>query len=119
MTPHRLTHVDPDARTATCSVCGPVRVRYKGLTRGGLANWRCGNRQTYGRADRPSQRHRSGAYRVLIDLSVCVRCGFVPECAAQVEVHHRDRDRANNDVSNLMALCANCHTLAHMAPDLF
>ena len=41
----------------------------------------------------------------------CERCGY-----AQVEmlhVHHRDRDRSNNDASNLELICPNCHYEEH------
>ena len=32
-------------------------------------------------------------------------------------VHHKDRNRRNNDVSNLMWLCHNCHYLVHHFAD--
>lgn len=40
---HRLTDIDPEARTAICASCGPVRVRRKNK-----AGWRCspGDRRT-------------------------------------------------------------------------
>jgi 5-methylcytosine-specific restriction endonuclease McrA len=30
-----------------------------------------------------------------------------------LEVHHKDRDRSNNDIENLEILCPNCHTEEH------
>ena len=42
----------------------------------------------------------------------CERCGNGPP----LEVHHRDGDRANNDPSNLEALCGGprgCHAREH------
>lgn len=42
---------------------------------------------------------------------VCIRCGFSNILA--LEVHHKDRDRSNNDLSNLETVCANCHTIEH------
>jgi hypothetical protein len=43
----------------------------------------------------------------------CERCGFVPEVREQLAVHHADENRKNNDPSNLMTLCHNCHALIH------
>jgi hypothetical protein len=43
--------------------------------------------------------------------SVCERCGY-----SKVEilhVHHRDRDRKNNDLQNLELICPNCHFEEH------
>jgi hypothetical protein len=41
----------------------------------------------------------------------CAECGC--SIFAVLEVHHKDKDRSNNDPSNLEVLCANCHTLEH------
>ena len=41
----------------------------------------------------------------------CEACGFVPEWMGQLDVDHIDGDKNNNDESNLMTLCANCHRL--------
>lgn len=39
---HRLSDLDLDARTATCSICGPTRVkRRSATTAGGAARYRC------------------------------------------------------------------------------
>lgn len=48
-------------------------------------------------------------YRSRVDTSKCVVCGFT----AVVEVHHRDKDRSNNDLNNLVPLCPNCHSMIH------
>ena len=42
---------------------------------------------------------------------VCATCGFDNEYA--LEVHHIDKNRSNNNINNLIILCANCHTLVH------
>ncbi len=40
---------------------------------------------------------------------VCAHCGFgIP---AVLEVAHIDCDRSNNDISNLVILCPNCHKM--------
>jgi hypothetical protein len=41
----------------------------------------------------------------------CERCGF--NICQVVQVHHRDRDRKNNSLSNLELLCPNCHASEH------
>lgn len=41
----------------------------------------------------------------------CEQCGFVAEHPCQLDVDHIDGCRANNDPSNYMTLCANCHRL--------
>ena len=41
----------------------------------------------------------------------CERCKMDNICALQV--HHKDRDRKNNDYHNLETLCANCHAIEH------
>ena len=39
----------------------------------------------------------------------CRRCGFKPENSCRLTVDHIDRNRKNNDISNLQTLCHNCH----------
>ena len=43
---------------------------------------------------------------------VCERCGY-DKHEAGIIVHHRDRNRDNNDISNLEVLCAICHAIEH------
>lgn len=42
----------------------------------------------------------------------CSRCGYSENIVA-LEVHHKDRNRNNNDLSNLEVLCSNCHKIEH------
>ena len=42
----------------------------------------------------------------------CNRCGYNENIKAIV-VHHKDRDRSNNELLNLEVLCANCHLIEH------
>lgn len=42
----------------------------------------------------------------------CNNCGYTDERA--LEVHHKDRNRSNNDIANLEVLCSNCHKLEHI-----
>ncbi len=43
---------------------------------------------------------------------VCMKCGFYEEPGI-LQVHHKDRNRKNHDISNLIILCPNCHILIH------
>lgn len=42
----------------------------------------------------------------------CNRCGYSENKAALI-VHHKNRDRTNNELVNLEILCANCHAIEH------
>ena len=42
---------------------------------------------------------------------ICECCGFIPEDPCQLTVDHYDGDHYNNDPSNLITLCHNCHAL--------
>jgi hypothetical protein len=103
---HRVTVTDPSEKRGVCSVCGPVRLRRR-ERRGGV-EWICGpkNNSYIARSAHPYRKHLAAA---------CSRCHFIPEHPAQLDVHHIDGDRANNDPANLSTLCANCHRLEHTA----
>lgn len=46
-------------------------------------------------------------------LSSCERCGYDVYKEILV-VHHKDRDRSNNDPTNFEILCPNCHAIEHL-----
>lgn len=46
-------------------------------------------------------------------ITHCNRCNYNTELLI-LGVHHRDRDRNNNDIDNLEVLCPNCHSLEHL-----
>lgn len=46
-------------------------------------------------------------------FSSCQLCGFDSEPRI-LEVHHKDRNRTNNELSNLLLVCPNCHALEHL-----
>lgn len=56
-------------------------------------------------------------YRLLVEREIgikeCNRCKYkdFPEI---LQVHHKDRNRKNNELSNLEVLCPNCHSLEHI-----
>lgn len=45
-------------------------------------------------------------------INKCERCGFNKEPKI-LGVHHKDRNRNNNELINLEILCPNCHSLEH------
>ena len=46
-------------------------------------------------------------------LDKCERCGF-DSSPNILGVHHKDRNRNNNELENLEVLCPNCHSMEHM-----
>lgn len=56
-----------------------------------------------------SQKYLKNAYRAY--RKKCTICGC--EDPNVLEVHHIDCNRGNDDVDNLIILCANCHTRIH------
>lgn len=104
---HVLSNIDKDERIALCQCCGWVRIQRRG-DKDGKA-WKCekANNQRAAVRDRP--------YRQFLK-EFCERCDFVPEHTCQLDIHHRDNDHSNNDPSNLMTICANCHRLHSIIP---
>jgi general stress protein YciG len=51
-------------------------------------------------------------WRAYVKLT-CERCGFKAEDSCQMDVHHKDGDKQNNDPSNLVSLCPPCHRITH------
>ena len=41
----------------------------------------------------------------------CERCSYIK--LEILQVHHKDRNRSNNDLSNLELICPNCHYEEH------
>jgi predicted HNH restriction endonuclease len=46
-------------------------------------------------------------------MSECEKCGY-DEVPGILIVHHKDRNRANNELNNLAVLCPNCHAIEHL-----
>lgn len=44
----------------------------------------------------------------------CPICGWGEKYPEALIIHHKDRNRQNNDLSNLIVLCRNCHCLVHL-----
>lgn len=48
---------------------------------------------------------------------ICERCGYDQNEAAII-VHHKDRNRSNDDITNLEVLCCNCHAIEHWGEEV-
>jgi hypothetical protein len=53
------------------------------------------------------RRHRYRQHKKIF----CEMCNFIPIHPCQLDVDHKDGNRANDDPANLQTLCANCHRL--------
>lgn len=42
----------------------------------------------------------------------CNECGYKDNIKA-LDVHHKDKNRSNNNLNNLEVLCCNCHAIKH------
>jgi len=56
--------------------------------------------------------YRTIAFRVYNKPQKCERCEYSVNEAAII-IHHKDRNRSNNDIDNLEVLCCNCHAIEH------
>lgn len=100
---HRLTNINLETRKAFCSSCQAiVGIIYRNRTASGKINWRCGVYENKRKSKDKYRHHKKDK---------CERCGFVPEHLCQLDVDHIDNNHKNNDLANLMTLCANCHRL--------
>lgn len=99
---HKLNNLNIESRTAVCSLCGPTKIRNKGLSKYNTQKWRCSTTHKEKTKVRP---HR----KTMQDF--CQKCGFIPENMCQLDVDHIDGNHKNNKKDNLQTLCANCHRL--------
>ena len=89
--------VMPRSVRGSCPCGQPVRS--KGRTSTGLQLW-----------DRVCWKCKEQGYQIH-KKDYCEFCGFKAVHIVQLDVDHIDGNHANNDLSNLQTLCANCHRL--------
>jgi RNase P subunit RPR2 len=46
---------------------------------------------------------------------ICEWCNAVPP--VRIDTHHKDRDKSNNTIENIMVLCVHCHAYLHYVED--
>lgn len=106
--------------TLTCTVCGseyhrsPSHLRYKVQT----CSLKCSGIAR--RAERPTSKDFPSVRNWMKrngNIHRCARCGYA-EVPDILVVHHKDRNRTHNDLSNLEVLCPNCHSLEHLRENL-
>lgn len=70
-------------------------------------------------AARPFPQNRRGVRRAAIrrgiPMNKCSVCGY-SEHPEILTLHHRDLNPKNNNQNNLIPVCPNCHSLAHLRP---
>ena len=99
---HRLSNINEEKLTATCSKCGGIKIKYrKGKNRKGY--WACYNKE----------KEKRITYRKHLK-DKCNECGFIPVNKIQMDIHHIDGNHKNNKLENLETLCACCHRLKHI-----
>ncbi len=110
--------------TISCAVCNKSFERYLSDLKNSKSGIYFCSRACKGKAQRigtqipeilPPHYGKSTAYRALAMRNkekICERCGYqdIPEI---LEVHHRDQNRSNNELSNLEILCPTCHAEVH------
>jgi len=112
MKKHFLVNLDTESRIADCAECGlKVNIRLRSNGRG-VKRWR------YSKAENFQITARRKRYRTHKG-TVCECCGFVPIISAQLDVDHKNGNHEDDAETNLWTLCANCHRLKTLRPDLF
>jgi len=72
----------------------------------------------YGKIQKKEKGHSQAYYqRIRRELKpdICELCGAVPP--VRMDTHHKDRDRSNNTIENIMVLCVRCHAYLHYLED--
>lgn len=94
---HSLSEINEGERTAICSECGPVPIR-KGSP-GKHAKWRCkpGEQRYPKKTKSESAEMKRRKKRRSFKRDRCERCGFIPEHPTQLDIHHKDEDKDNED----------------------
>jgi hypothetical protein len=54
---------------------------------------------------------KMGSY--FLDMDQCEICGKLKSENTNLDVHHKDGNYTNNDISNLQVLCRSCHMKIH------
>jgi ribonucleoside-diphosphate reductase alpha chain len=100
-------HINLHRKTSECKLCE------KRIQTGSLCCNSCFNElQKQENAGDLSKRQRQECHEYRIRHRLCEICG-IGEQNARIEIHHKDFDPGNNNHSNLIALCRQCHVNTH------
>ena len=98
-----------------CAMCGKLilaGLNKKTCSRSCANTYRIGIKYKLGRPKDRANSLRALKMRLLeIRGKKCERCNY--DMFEILQVHHRDRDRGNNDLKNLEVVCPNCHYKEH------
>lgn len=83
-----------------CVDCGINEKHFKGYSTAGNEIYRSRCQECHGRSGTPWGRHKG---------DTCELCGHTTIFKRSLDVHHRDGNKGNNSLDNLMTLCATCH----------
>ena len=100
--------------SSVCPVCNIAFNKNKGQE-SITCSYSCANTYFRSKDNNPNWQNGSTTYRkhgLHVYGAKCNRCNYDKNTAALI-VHHIDRDRKNNDLSNLEVLCCNCHAIEH------
>ena len=58
-----------------------------------------------------------GIYKKILQRNnikpTCAICGKSGEFGRKIQIHHKDNNRSNNNLKNLMVVCSKCHSHIH------
>jgi 5-methylcytosine-specific restriction endonuclease McrA len=101
-----------------CLHCGKKYERWPGQTKRKFCSNRCARAYQFGQKQfrLPGVLKKGRSLKPEVDIKYmfpkCQRCGWDTEPRI-LHRHHKDRNRKNNDPSNIEILCPNCHVLEH------
>ena len=117
-----------NGKQIACTVCGQLTYKVpKDIARSRSGKLFCSkscqtiwrNSKVYIGDKHPNWKSGETAYRGILkrtgSAQICARC--LTNDTRLLAVHHRDRNRQNNNPANLLWLCHNCHHLVHHYPE--
>ena len=100
-----------------CAVCGKIVIRppsHLGKYKSPCCSIKC--RGLLVRKSKPAVATSARKWLETRELiNKCNRCDFID--SKILVIHHRDRNRQNNELDNLEVLCPNCHAIEHYGND--
>jgi len=101
--------------TKICPVCGEKFKTKKNHEREKIVCSRsCSNTYFRSAEDNPNWKGVGlrNLRRIKTTIDKCDLCGW-DEHPEILEIHHKDRNRENNEIDNILFLCPNCHSWEH------
>lgn len=99
--------------TKNCPICNKQFTTINDSKEKTTCSKSCANTYFRSGKNHPNWKDEGTNYRSKVELVECIRCGFNAYTKI-LQVHHIDRNRNNNSLSNLEVLCPNCHCIEHL-----